>query len=208
MRIGNLPGIRRLPLYLDILYRLRQAGDVTTSANILAHESGYVASVVRKDLEMTETSGTTGIGYSVAELIAGIESFLGWDNPHDAFLVGAGMLGTAILGCREFRSQGLNIVAAFDTDPGKAGTWIHGIEVLPLDKLSSLARRLHIGIGVLTVPSDSAQLVADMLVEAGIARIWSFATLILEVPPHVTVQRENLAAGLAELLVRSSVRSG
>lgn len=204
MRIGNLPGIRRLPLYLNILRRWREEGVTSTSSPLLASEAGFVVSVVRKDIEMTGAVGTTGKGFPIDNLIADIEAFLGWDNPFDAFLVGAGNLGSAILGCDEFRRQGLNIVAAFDSDPEKVGRRIHDVEVLPVEKLVSLAGRMHIGIGVLTVPSEYAQSVADILVGAGVTRIWSFAAGILSVPDGVTVQREDLSAGLAELLVKST----
>lgn len=206
MRIGNLPGIRRLPIYLDILRRFHRDGQTTTSSPAIAEAAGVVVSVVRKDIEMTGAIGKTGVGFPIEKLILDIETFLGWTNPHDAFLVGAGHLGAAILGYEGFRRHGLNIVAAFDVDPNKIGARIHNVEVLPTGKLVELARRLHIGIGVITVPSHAAQQVADLFVEAGIKRIWSFAAQILTVPAGVTVQREDLSAGLAELLVRSSGR--
>ena len=193
-------------MYLTVLQRFWREGVATTSAATLADQTGQVASVVRKDLEMTGTVGTTGKGFSVCRLIADIEEFLGWNNPHDAFLAGVGHLGTALLGCREFRAQGLNIVAAFDVDPHKIGQRIHGTEVLPLEKMASLVQRLHIGIGILTVPLSEAQQVADIFISSGIYRIWNFTAQILNAPPHVTVQREDLSAGLAELLVRSASR--
>ena len=55
-----------------------------------------------------------------------LEQFLGWNNVNDAFLVGAGSMGSALLGYRKFEQCGLKIVAAFDRDPEKIGTPIHG----------------------------------------------------------------------------------
>lgn len=204
MRVGNLPGIRRLPIYLNLLKQMRDEGLSTASAAALAARAGLVASVVRKDLEMTGAAGTTGIGFAVDTLVADIEAFLGWDNPNEAFLVGAGTLGSALLGHQELRSHGLTFIAAFDNDPRKIGKVIHGVEVLPMSKLPSLPGRLHVNLGVLTVPSDQAQEAADSMVQAGLTRIWSFAPAILQVPEGVTVQREDLSAGLAELLVRAT----
>lgn len=204
MRIGNLPGIRRLPMYLDLLKKLRNdAGPATVSAVLLAEMAGLVASVVRKDIEMTGAVGTTGIGFDIDALIADIEAFLGWDNANDAILIGAGNLGSALLGHADLRRQGMNIVAAFDVDPARIGRIVHGVEVLPMDKLPSLPRRLHLNLAVLTVSGGRAQEAADLAVEAGITRIWSFAAELLRVPEGVYVQREDLSAGLAELLVRS-----
>lgn len=204
MRVGNLPGIRRLPMYLDLLRCMREAGNTTVSAGALAGQAGLVASVVRKDLEMTGAEGVTGIGFSVDELIAGIEAFLGWDNPNEAFLVGAGNLGEALLGNRELRTNGLTFVAAFDIDPQKTGTTIHGVKVLPMSKLPSLPGRLHVTLGVLAVPADQSQYVADRMIAAGITRIWSFTSRVLQVPEGVTVQREDLSAGFAALMVRAA----
>lgn len=204
MRTGNLPGIRRLPVYLNILRRMRSHGGKTVTAVAVAREAGQVVSVVKKDLEMTGATGKTGVGFDLEEIIADIEAFLGWDNPNDAFLVGAGSLGSALINHDRLRLNGLNIVAAFDTDPNKIGWRIHDIEVLPLTKLSSLAARMHVTLGIITVPSAQAQGVADLLVSSGITRIWSFAEDILSVPDGVVVQREDLSAGLAELLVKSN----
>lgn len=203
MRVGNLPGIRRLPVYLGLLRTLQEEGMEHVPAATLADMAGLAASVVRKDLEMTGAAGTTGRGFVIAALIDGIETFLGWNNPYDAFLVGAGNLGYALLGHKGLKGNGLRFVAAFDSDPGKVGIVIHGTEVLPMEKLVSLARRMHVRMGVVCVPSESAQEVADLLVEGGITRIWSFASRIVKVPRGVTVQREELSAGLAELLIKS-----
>lgn len=206
MRVGNLPGIRRLPLYLDVLKNCLRDGMEKTSTPVLAERTGFVVSVVRKDLEMTGAYGKTGVGFSVRDLIGKIEGFLGWDNPNDAFLVGVGSLGSALINHDEFRNHGLNIVAAFDVDPGKIGWHIHGIEVLPVTKLVDLAQRMHITMGVITAPGPQAQAIANLFVEAKITRIWSFATPLLVVPDYVTVRREDLSAGLAELLVRATAK--
>ncbi len=207
MRIGNLPGIRRLPMYLGILRRLQREGKTAVSSLDIAEAAGVVVSVVRKDIEMTGASGKTGVGFDAEQLIADIENFLGWSSPLGAFLAGAGHLGSALLGYEALRRHGLDIVAAFDVDPNKIGIRVHNIEVLHIRKMGDLARRMHIVTGIITVPSHSAQQVADLMVEAGITRIWSFASTILNVPAGVTVQREDLSAGLAELLVRSGANS-
>jgi redox-sensing transcriptional repressor len=207
MRVGNLPGIRRLPVYLDILRNLRNGGVETVSASMIAEAAGLIVPVVRKDIEMTGATGKTGVGFSVEALFADIEAFLGWDNPNAAFLAGVGHLGSALLGYEGFRNHGLYFAAAFDVDSSVVGRRIHDMEVFTLENIVPMARRLHISTGVIAVPSSAAQEVADIFVAAGIIRIWSFARAILNVPDEVTVQREDLAAGLAELLVRSERRA-
>lgn len=203
VRVGGLPGIRRLPAYLGVLRHLREEGLETISATSLARRAGHPAAVVKKDIEMTGAAGKTGVGYELDSLVADIESFLGWNNPHEAFLVGMGNLGTALLGYDGFRSHGLDFVAAFDSDPEIVGRTVHGVTVLPLGKLRNLSARMGIRTAVMTVPAPAAQPVADLLVAAGIKRIWSFAPAAVSVPGDVVVQREDLSAGWAELLVRS-----
>jgi len=135
----------------------------------------------------------------LTNVIEELERFLGWNNINDAFLVGAGSMGSALLGYRKFEQCGLKIVTAFDLDPSKIGTKIHGKHVLPLEKLPNLARRMHILIGIITVPAAEAQAVADLMVEGGIRAIWNFAPIRLHTPAHVIVHNEDLYCSLATL---------
>jgi redox-sensing transcriptional repressor len=104
-----------------------------------------------------------------------------------------------LLGYPRFSDYGLNIIAAFDSDPDKVGNAIHGKEVLPLSKLPNLAQRMHILIGIITVPDTAAQEVADLMVAGGILAIWNFAPAQLRVPEDVMVHNENLYCSLASL---------
>jgi redox-sensing transcriptional repressor len=154
---------------------------------------------VRKDLESVGVAGRPRIGYVLPDLMGGLEKFLGWNNVNDAFLVGAGSMGSALLGYRKFEECGLKIAAAFDLDPSKVGSKIHGKHVLTLQKLPDLAQRMHILIGIITVPAPEAQAVADLMVEGGIRAIWNFAPIRLRTPDHVIVHNEDLYCSLAAL---------
>jgi redox-sensing transcriptional repressor len=154
---------------------------------------------VRKDLQYTGIIGKPKTGYSISALILAIETFLGWNNINEAFLVGAGNLGTALLGHERFSKFGMRIVAAFDTDPAKIGQWIHDKAVLPLEQLSDLAPRMSIHLGIITTPAEVAQAVADEMVKGGIQAIWNFAPVKLRVPEHIVVHNEDLYNSLASL---------
>lgn len=206
VRIGSVPSIRRLPFYLAILRRLRGEGKDILSAAALAEEAGQATSVVKKDIEVTGATGKTGVGYQIEQLIADIENFLGWDRPCEAFWVGVGNLGSALLGYEGFKRYGLTFVAAFDADPAKIGSLVHDVRILPTERLPDMAAGMHVTTAVLTVPADTVQAVADFLVSSGITSLWSFAPVKLSVPETVTVQREDLAAGFAELMVRRRVK--
>lgn len=198
-KMGRLPTIRRLPAYLHLLRRLHVAGMVSVSGTYLAERLGLEPIQVRKDLTITGIVGRPRIGFAVPELITAIEAFLGWNNTTEAVLIGVGHLGTALLGYPEFARHGLDIVGAFDHDPAKIGTQVQGKPVFGMEKLANLVQRLHVRIGVLTVPAESAQEAANAMVAAGITAIWNFTQVTLELPPSVIVQNEDLSSGLAVL---------
>ncbi|MEN6644977.1 MAG: redox-sensing transcriptional repressor Rex [Armatimonadia bacterium] len=193
------PTLRRLPSYYRFLTELAHEGRALVSCTHIAHEFGLDPTQVRKDLAVTGITGKPKVGYEVPSLIEAIKQFLGWDNVTEAFLVGAGSLGTALLGYEGFKEHGLNIIAAFDVDEGKVGQKLHGKQVLPLSKLSNLAQRMHIHLGIITTPAAAAQQVADLMVDGGIKAIWNFAPASLKVPSSVIVENQQLASSLAVL---------
>jgi redox-sensing transcriptional repressor len=191
--------LARLPQYHHYLVDLAAKGITQTTCSVIGRDLGLIPVQVRKDLQYTGIIGRPKTGYSVAELIQAIETFLGWNNINEAFLVGAGNLGTALLGHERFSKFGLRIVAAFDTDPAKAGQWIHDKAVLPLNELADLAQRMSIHLGIITTPPEAAQAVADEMVKGGIQAIWNFAPVRLRVPEHIIVHNEDLYSTLATL---------
>jgi redox-sensing transcriptional repressor len=191
--------LQRLPQYHHYLVELEARGMTQVSCSLIGRDLNCVPVQVRKDLQYTGIIGKPKTGYSIPELIRSIETFLGWNNVNEAFLVGAGNLGTALLGHERFSRFGLRIVAAFDTDRSKVGQWIHEKAVLPLDDLVDLAQRMSIHLGIITAPAEVAQQVADEMVKAGILAIWNFAPVRLKVPEHIFVHNEDLYSSLASL---------
>jgi redox-sensing transcriptional repressor len=198
-RAVSEPTLKRLPLYHRFLKELLQHGQETVSCTDIGEELKLDPTQVRKDLEAADISGRPRIGYTTAAVVDGIERFLGWKKVSEAFLVGAGSMGSALLGYRKFEECGLKIVAAFDSDPDKVGRKIHGKHVLALAKLTDLAQRMHVLIGIITVPAEQAQAVAELLVAGGVRAIWNFAPLRLRVPEHIIVHNEDLYCSLASL---------
>jgi len=186
-------------MYLRFLKQLADAGQPVVSCPQIAAKFRLDATQVRKDLAVTGIVGKAKVGYEIGPLITAVETFLGWNNYNDAFLVGVGHLGTALLGYEGFRDYAFQIVAAFDTDPAKIGTVVHGREILPLAKLPDLVARMHIHLGVITVPAEAAQNVADVLTASGITGLWNFAPVMLAVPEGVIVENVQLSTSLAVL---------
>lgn len=191
--------LKRLPLYLHLLEVMQAQGQENVSCTRIAEEFDFDPTLVRKDIEVTGAVGTARIGFRVSTLVGRVKTFLGWNNANDAFLVGAGNLGKASLGYKDFDKYGLNIVAAFDDHPRKIGTVIFGKEVLPLSKLPDLVKRMKINIGIVTVPAEYAQGVVDVMVGAGIKAIWNFAPAPLRIPEGVILENARLTQSLAVL---------
>jgi redox-sensing transcriptional repressor len=188
---------------------MQSEGNEYVSGTLIAQELGLEPIQVRKDLAITGIIGKPKKGYPVHTLIDAIERFLGWNSVQDVVLVGAGNLGSALMGHREFRLHGLHIVAAFDQNPEKAGTTIHGVKVLPLDNIEAEIRKLGVQAAILTIHSDDAQKTADILIKAGIRGIWNFTAVKLRGPETVAVQNEDLSSGYAMLCVTmQSSRAG
>jgi redox-sensing transcriptional repressor len=198
-RHASGPTLRRLPHYHRLLRQLRAEGRVHVSSRLIARRLGAVAPQVRKDLAVTSVVGRPKVGYDVAELIEAISAYLGWRNAVKALLAGVGSLGTALLGYEGFRDAGLDIVAAFDVSREKIGTHVHGVAVYPLSDLPALADRMGVRVGVLTVPAEAAQPVANLMVAGGIRGIWNFAPARLDVPADIVVEDVSLSSSLAVL---------
>ena len=114
--------IGRLPAYHRYLTEKKAEGEKTVSSAAIAEELHLSAVQVRKDFAVIgSVAGRPKLGFDVEELIAGIDRFLGYDNVSDAVLVGAGGLGSALVGYDGFKNYGLNIVAAFDRRPQRGG---------------------------------------------------------------------------------------
>lgn len=201
-RVGSLPSVRRLPSYLHLLRELD--GVESVSSTYIASKLRLDSIQVRKDLAITGVLGKPKVGYPVKALILSIEAYLGWDNAAEAFLAGAGNLGSALLGYDGFARHGLSIIAAFDANPDIVGRTINGKQVLHIDRLPGLAKRMHVRMGIIAVTAPAAQRVADLMTQAGIRAIWNFAPVSLSVPEDVVVQDEDLASGFAVLSVKAA----
>ena len=190
--------LKRLPGYLAYLKSMPDNCPTHISATALANALGMGEVQVRKDLAMVSDGGRPKIGYLREALIDDIEQFLGYDNTTDAVIIGAGKLGQALMGYKGFEEYGLNVLAAFDTNPVAEQT-DDGKPILHMDQLEQFCHAHKVLMGIITVPDCHAQEVCDKLISCGIKAIWNFAPIHLEVPPHILVQSENMATSLAVL---------
>jgi redox-sensing transcriptional repressor len=190
--------VGRLSLYLRLLRDLGAEGVETLSSEELARRCGTTAAQVRKDLSLFGTFGKRGLGYPVPELIRALRGILGLERRWRVAVVGAGRIGAALLGYRDFGRQGFDLVEVFDSDPAKVGREWDGIRVRPDTELDA-ALRGAIDIVIIAVPPESAQAVVDRVVAAGVRAILNFAPVKLSVPSRVTVKTVNMAMELEGL---------
>lgn len=195
--------LQRLPVYLNYLKGLQEKSGYI-SASTIASALNLNDVQVRKDLAMITSSGRPKIGYPILDLIDDLEVYLGYRDVSSAVLVGAGHLGKALLNYSGFKTYGLEILAAFDTneavvDRGKGS-------IKHLNELSEFCRQNNPRIGIITVPARAAQKVCNLLIDCGIKAIWNFAPVHLSVPNNVVVANENMAINLA--LISHYLRQG
>jgi len=181
------------------LRQIQQEGTEIISSEELGRRIGVTPEQIRKDLASFGEFGKKGVGYFVRELIRNIGEILGLHRNWNIAIVGVGHLGWALANYRNFASLGFNLAAVFDIDPAKIGQVIGGVEVAALDRLEDIARERNIHIGVITVPAQSAQDVADRLVAAGVRGIWNFAPIKLNLPENVRLVSEDLSVGLSSI---------
>lgn len=187
------PTLERLKLYHRLLIETDQKH---ISSEEIAQSLGLNAEQVRKDLTFLKTMGKPKVGYHVETLRQELDELFGVKNTTKVILVGAGHLGKALVNYPGFENYGIEIVAVFDKDPEKIGTYIKDLVVLPMDNLRRVVRRFKVEIGIICVPKESAQQVADQLISCGIKGIWNFAPTRLNVPDDVFVVDEDITQSL------------
>ena len=180
--------VGRLPIYLRALIRLQQEGREITSSQELGERLGISSAQIRKDLSHFGEFGKQGTGYTVATLAAELQRILHVDREWDVALVGVGDLGRAIAHYGGFAHRGFCITHVFDNDPEKIGEKVNNLVIQPVSKMKETIKKAGIRIAMITTPADSAQEIADELVEAGVGAILSYAPVTLSVPKNVRVQ--------------------
>lgn len=206
MRKPKIPeaAIKRLPVYLRVLEEMAAAEIQIISSAELAEKTGFSPEQIRKDLAYFGAFGTRGVGYDTALLSRRISRILGLHHGVKAALIGAGHLGYALARYSISRHKDVRISVIFDMDPGKIGSDIMGVQILPMVDLVRVCREEGIKIGILTVPASEAQSTAELLQEGGVEAILNFAPAKLRLGPAVFVQNIDLTIELQSLAYYTS----
>ncbi|MBQ3510308.1 MAG: redox-sensing transcriptional repressor Rex [Peptococcaceae bacterium] len=192
--------VSRLSVYSRYLTEVEKQEIVNISSGEIAEGVGGTPAQVRKDLAYFGEFGTRGVGYNVKQLNQEIMGILGLKKRWNVILIGAGNLGSALSQYRGFQERGFNIVAVFDNDMNKVGLKLNGLPIYAVSQMSEFVDKNDISIGIITVPSEYAQDIADILVEtSSIKGILNFAPVVLTIPEEIEVRNVDLTVSLEVL---------
>jgi len=80
------------------------------------------------------------------------------------------------------------------------GRAVSGIEILHIRDMVDYIRKQKIKIGMITVPAESAQDVADKMIAGGIKSILNFAPIRINHPKNVRINNIDIAIELERLV--------
>lgn len=192
-------GYKRLPKYHRYLQELLRNDIERISSKELGEKIGFTASQIRQDLNCFGDFGQQGYGYNVKDLFNEISGILGLTRQYTTVLIGAGNIGQAIANYSNFERLGFRLNAIFDINPKLIGIKIHDIEIKDIDLLDECLQNGKVDVGIICVPKNNAQKIADKLVSNDIKAIWNFAPTDLQVPEDVVIENVHLSESLMTL---------
>ena len=199
MKKKSIPSItiNRLSIYHRCLEKILETEkgkelEIISSFKI-AEMTGINSAQIRKDLAYFGEFGKRGIGYPVIDLGKELKKILGLDKKWSVIIAGAGNLGKALVKYKGFQKRGFIIKGIFDNNPSKIGKKLGHIFIYDIKEIEKFIQAENINIGILVVPADSAQEVADKMVAGGIKAILNFAPVHIVLPPEIKIHNVDLS---------------
>lgn len=193
------PAARRLSLYLRELQTRLDDGQDRVSSRELGASLGLTDAQIRKDLALFGSLGQSGRGYQIVDVLKRLRQMMGRDQVWPIVVVGIGNIGRAITSYGPFKREGFDIVGVFDIDSKVVGTKSAGRTVRAMSDLRATIVEHDVRLGVMTVPKESAQGVADELIAAGIVGILNFAPKRVSAPRGVSIVSVDFTVSLEQL---------
>ncbi|MDD4203178.1 MAG: redox-sensing transcriptional repressor Rex [Candidatus Omnitrophica bacterium] len=172
------------------------------SSKDLAIAIGTTEYTVRKDISLIGVTGFTRKGYEVVSLKEQLGEKLNLKTQRKACIVGLGRLGTALLDYEKFKQDGFDIVAGFDSSINKIERIHTSIDVFSVAELENVVSQCNIELGIIAVPSEHAQDIADKLVRAGVKGILNFSPVEINVNENIIYSRIDLTNALRSIAAR------
>jgi redox-sensing transcriptional repressor len=198
--------IPRILTYLRVVQQFEKDNKANISSDEIAKRTGINAFQVRKDLANFGKFGQPGTGYNVTDLNKYLLNIIGGKEMCNLALVGVGNLGSALLNYKGFEAEGLKFVAAFDKEESKIGKVCGSVIVEHIDNMQESIKTNNVHIGIIAVPVENAQIVADKFIKSGVLSILNFAPTMVSVPKEVTLHNVDLSIELKALRYFSSAK--
>lgn len=192
--------IQRLSTYLRCLTGFKREGLTVVSSQKLSMSARVNPAQIRRDLSYFGSFGRRGLGYDIDSLINVISDILGVKNVNDIALIGVGMLGQAILGYSGLKEQGFRVAYAFDIDENIIGKTIGGAKVQGMGDIKQTLEKNRVSIGIIAVPGEAAQEIADILVDSGVQIILNYTPTPVAVPEEIQLHTSDPARELLHTL--------
>ncbi len=194
-----IPTLERLATYFRYLIDLESSHVETISSTEVEKQTGVNAAQFRKDLSYFGEFGKPGVGYNVVELQNRIAQILKIDRDQPVVVIGAGNLGSALVGYPGLREQRFHIVGVFDSSDQKIGHSVWDLKIRDVRELQGANQQLRAKIAIIAVPAQAAQTVADLAINSGVRALLNFAPIILKVPDRIVVRNVSFLQELAVL---------
>lgn len=192
--------VERLLKYRLSLLKFKAQGFDNFYSKYLAEEVDVSPEQVRKDFSEKGIKGRKKAGYNVDETLLILNNILQRDSIRNIIVVGIGNIGRAMIyNFKNFQKNNFSVVAAFDINPAKQKMY-SGIKVYRLDNLKEIVKKNKVKTAIIAVPTVSAQLVCDKLIDCGIIGIMNFAPVVLKVPKDVISRNINLCNELEGIM--------
>ena len=189
--------INRLSIYHRCLEKIIETetgkGLTIISSFEIAEITGMNSAQIRKDLAYFGEFGKRGLGYPLVDLNRELKKILGLNKEWSVIIAGAGNLGKALARYKGFQKRGFTIKGIFDNHLSKIGKKLGHIFVYDIKEMEKFILVENINIGILVVPADSAQEVADKMVAGGIKAILNFAPIHIVLPPKIKLHNVDLS---------------
>jgi redox-sensing transcriptional repressor len=186
-------------LEMFFITKSKEKKKIISSAEI-SEITGISADQIRKDLAYFGEFGKRGTGYPLHELIVVLKNILGASKKWDIIIAGAGNLGEALIRYKGFQKRGFIIKGIFDNDKTKIDNKINGIKIYDIKRLEAFVKEKNIKIGIIAVPAEPAQEIADNMIAGGIKSILNFAPTTIKYPDYVKVNTIDISIELERLV--------
>ena len=197
----NLPHktIERLSQYRRALLLVHAADQTHIFSHDIAKMIHITPVQVRRDIMLIGYTGTLRKGYNISELIDLIGEIIDSEQAIRVCVVGVGNLGRAIINYFSGKRTKLSIVAVFDNIPDKFGKKYSGVTCYDIGEINNIVKKEGIQVGIITVPADQGQAIADRMVKAGIKGILNYAPKPVSVPKDIHLEEYDMITSLEKV---------